>query len=222
MRGDGVTVRARTLVLGVLVAGLTGAGARGLLVGQPPSSVARSSPTTERVPTDPRAGSERDAAGAVRAAATYVRSGQHIFDLPVDQRDAALRAFAARAAADGYVAQQARQLAELDGIAERGQGALTWQVAVLATRVDAITRHRARVELWRLGVLSIGGLTAPIAEFTTVSYELVWEAGAWRIWSETQTPGPSPMPHPEATPSTPTEWRARLDGFVRYPGRELL
>lgn len=93
---------------------------------------------------------------------------------------------------------------------------------MLATRLDAITRHRARVEIWRLGTLSIAGLSAPIGEFTTVAYELVWERGAWRIWSETQTPGPSPMAHPEATPSTPTQWRARLEGFVRYPSGEAL
>ena len=149
-----------------------------------------------------------------------MRAGQRIYDLPVDERAGALRALAAPSAADGYVAQQTRQLAELDGIAQRGQGPLTWDVAVLATRVDALTRHRARVEVWRLGVLSIAGLTAPLAEYTTVIYELVWEHGGWRIWSETQTPGPSPMPHPEATPSTPTQWQAALTGFRRYPGRE--
>jgi len=49
---------------------------------------------------------------------------------------------------------------------------------------------------------------------------LVWERGGWRIWSETQTPGPSPMPHPEATPSTPEELQGALAGFVRYPGGE--
>jgi len=158
----------------------------------------------------------------VRAAVTYVRAGQRIFDLPASERDAALAELAATSAVDGYVAQQQRYLTELDGIAARGRGPLTWHVAVLATRLDAFTAHRARVEVWRLGVLAIEGLTAPIAEYTTVSYELVWEHGAWRIWSETQTPGPSPMGHPEATPSSPQEWRARLEGFDRYPGHEPL
>lgn len=210
--------------MGALVVGLIGAGARSLLAPGAPESMSASPSTSTDARITPGASREsgRDATGAVRAAARSVRAGQRVFDLAPDARDAALRELAARAAADGYVAQQARQLAELDGIAERGQGPLTWHVGILATRVDAITRHRARIEIWRLGTLSIEGLTAPIAEFATVSYELVWERGAWRIWSETQTPGPSPMPHPEATPSSPTEWRTRLEGFVRYPGREPL
>jgi len=218
----GVFVRARTLVVGALVLALIGAGARSLLTPGPGSPSASPNPATNEEPRRATGRTGRDAPGAVRAAARYVRAGQRVFALAPDARDVALRRLAAHAAADGYVAQQAHQLAELDGIAARGQGPLTWHVGVLATRVDAITRQRARIEIWRLGTLSIEGLTAPIAEFATVSYELVWERGAWRIWSETQTPGPSPMPHPEATPSSPTEWRTRLEGFVRYPGREAL
>jgi hypothetical protein len=214
---DGITLRLRTLLLGVLVAGLIGAGLRSMLVSAPPEPAAgTAAPGASPV----RHKSARSAAGAVDAATTFVRQGQRIFDLAPDQRGAALRALAARSAADGYVAQQTRHLAELDGIAQRGQGPLTWDVTPLATRVDALTRTRARVEVWRLGVLSIEGLTAPLAEYTTVAYELVWEDGGWRVWSETQTAGPSPMAHPEATPSSPAEWRAALTGFERYPGRE--
>jgi len=214
---DGITLRLRILVLGALVAGLIGAGLRGLVLSPPPPSTADAI-APGALPRHRE--SAHDAAGAVDAATTFVRQGQRIYDLAPDQRGPALRALAARSAADGYVAEQTRQLAELDGIAARGQGPLTWDVTPLATRVDAVTGSRARVEVWRLGVLSIQGLTAPLAEYTTVTYELVWQDDEWRIWSETQTPGPSPMPHPEATPSTPAEWRAALTGFARYPGRE--
>jgi hypothetical protein len=212
---DGITCRLRTLVFGALVAALIGAGVRGLLVGAPSSTPAG----VARVPATRHTG-VRSTGGALDAATSFVRDGQRVFDLPLEERGPALRELAATAAADGFVAQQMRYLAQLDGIAGRGRGALTWDVAVLATRVDAWTRHRARIEIWRLGVLSIEGLTAPLAEYTTVAYELVWERGAWRIWSETQTPGPSPMPLPESTPSSPQEWRAALTGFHRYPGGE--
>jgi hypothetical protein len=151
-----------------------------------------------------------------------VRLGQRIYDMAPDQRITALRAMASRSSADSYVATQTARLAELDGIARRGTGPLTWSVSVLATRVEAFTRTRARVSVWRVGVLSIEGLTAPLAEWTTVTYELVWERHAWRIWSESQTPGPTPMGHPEETPSTPAQMRAALDGFVRYPDGEAL
>jgi len=222
MHPDGITLRLRTLLVGVLVAGVIGAGARSLMTGAPASPSNPTAPRSEPVRAGGHRVSERSATGALHAATTYVRAGQRIFDLAPENRAAALRAMAAGAAADGYIAQQTRALAELDGIAQRGHGTLTWDVAVLATRIDAITRHRARVEVWRLGVLSIAGLTAPLAEYTTVTYDLVWEHAEWRIWSESQAPGPSPMPHPEATPSTPAEWRAALDGFVRYPGHDPL
>ena len=68
-----------------------------------------------------------------------MREGQRVFDLPPAGRTAALRSIAASAAADGFVADQAAQLAELDGAAQRGTGPLTWMVAVLATRMDAYT-----------------------------------------------------------------------------------
>jgi hypothetical protein len=159
----------------------------------------------------------RSRAGATAAATRYVQLGQQLFDRSPTERRRLLQEMAARAAIDGFVASQARQLRELDAIEVRGQGRLTWHVAVLATRVDAYTPHRARVALWRVGILTVGGLVAPLSEWGTVTYELVWERGAWRVWSETDAPGPTPMGHPEAHPSTPRELRAELRGFRRYP-----
>ncbi len=86
--------------------------------------------------------------------------------------------------------------------------------------LDAYTSSRALVTVWRVGILSISGLTAPLAEWTTDAYELVWERGDWRIWSETQTPGPTPLAHPSETPSTPEQLRTALAGFTRYPGSD--
>lgn len=167
-------------------------------------------------------GRARTARGAVRAATLYVGLGQRIYDLAPSERPDALRRLAADGAADGYAAEQLRHFAELDAIAARGQGPLTWQVGPLATRVDAFTKSRARVSIWRVGVLSLDGLTAPLAEWTTVTYDLVWAHGRWAIWSESQVPGPTPMGHPEETPSSPQQWRAALEGFRRFPGGEAL
>lgn len=214
-------VRVRTAGATVLVAVLLGAGARGLMT--PAPSAPRASATPGRGP-GPRfdepipSGFARTRMGAVAAATTDIRQGQRIFDLPAAGRVTALRAMASRAAANAYVAEQSAQLAELDGVADRGSGPLTWDVAVLATRLDAYTPSRALVTVWRVGILSITGLTAPLAEWTTDAYELVWDAGDWRIWSETQTPGPTPLGHPTEQPSTPEQLRVALAGFTRYPG----
>ena len=222
-----VALRPRTLVLTVLAAALLGAAARGLMTG--PTAPAHL-PTAVASGPGPRfadanalpAGFAHSPAGALAAATTYVRQGQRLFDLAPDQRSAALQNLAARGAAGAFVADQTAQLAELDGVAARGQGHLTWDVIVLATRIDAYTPPRARVSLWRVGVLSIDGLTAPLAEWTTVVYDLVWERADWRIWSETQSPGPTPMPHPDEKPSTPDSLRTSLAGFARYPGTDPL
>ena len=214
-------LRARTAVASVLAATLVGAGARGLLTPARPPVHATATPSSGPGPrTDAPipAGFARTRAGAIAAATTDIRQGQRLYEMAADARVAALRGMASRAAAGAYVAEQTQQLAELDGIAARGDGPLTWDVGVLATRLDAYTPSRALVTVWRVGILSITGLTAPLAEWTTDAYELVWERGDWRIWSETQTPGPTPLGHPSETPSTPEQLRTALAGFTRYPG----
>ncbi|MEX1171829.1 MAG: hypothetical protein WEG56_04360 [Chloroflexota bacterium] len=227
-RGPEMRLRPRTLVVSILVAALVGAAAHALATPPlPPAPQARvTAAETEVRPRRDVAGMPVDfahsRAGAVAAAASYVRAGQHIYELDADGRDAALRTVAADDAEPGFLAAQASQLAQLDGVAARGTGPLTWHVSVLATRLDAYRATRARVSIWRVGVLAIDGLTAPLAEYTTVTYELVWEDGDWRIWSETQVPGPSPMGHPEAIPTSVAEWRASLTGFVRYPDADAV
>ena len=217
-----VTLQARTLALTLVATAVTGMGARGLVASPvsspPPVRGAAGAPgprsTTAGMPT----GFARSQPGAVAAATTYLRQGQHLFDLPPTDRVPALQTITSRDGAAGYLAQVSAQLTELDGIEAHGQGHLTWDVSVLATRVDAYSAERARVSIWRVGVLSVTGLTAPIAEWTTVDDELVWERGDWKVWAETQTPGPTPTGHPDARPSTPGQLQAALTGFTRYPG----
>ena len=222
-----LALRPRTLALAVLASALLGAGTRGLMTGSAsvhlPAATGSSSPGPRFADANALpAGFAHSRAGALAAATTYVRQGQRLFDMTPEQRTAALRDLAARAAADAFVADQTAQLTELDGVATRGQGHLTWDVTVLATRIDAYTQPQARISVWRVGILSIDGLTAPLAEWTTVNYDLVWERADWRVWSETQSSGPTPMLHPDEKPSTPDSLRTSLAGFARYPGTDPL
>ena len=224
MAGTSVTLRARTLVLGVVVAVLVGAAGHGLLTGTPARSSTRvaAAGSVAVGPTGERdgllVGFAHTRAGAITAAATYVREGQRLFDLPAGERDTALRSIAADGAANGVVGEQQAQLAELDGVAQRGQGPLTWMVSVLATRLDAYTPGRAEVSLWRVGILSINGLMAPLAEWTTVDDELVWEHGDWRLWSETQVPGPAPIQDPNQIPTSPEPMVGGAERLCPVPG----
>jgi hypothetical protein len=216
-----VSVRARTLAALLIGAALLGAGARGLLTGASPPAPAAAPARAGGSRTGEHgleAGFAHDRAGAISAATSDVRQGQRLYDLPTTLRATALQDLAARSAADAYVADETQRLAELDGVAAHGRGRLTWDVAVVAWRLDAYAADRARVSVWRVGVLSVDGLTSPLAEWTTVVYDLVWERGDWRVWSETQTAGPTPKVHPADPPSTPEQLRTALAGFTRYPG----
>ncbi len=203
-----IHIRLRALVAVVVVTGLCGFGAAGL-VRQPADP---EQPTVRVPPADD--GPTRRSARAF--AVDLVRHGQTILDQTPTERAATLRSLAADEVADEFVAQQSGVFDELDAIARRGTGALTWHVSVLATRVEAFTRNRARVALWRVGILSIEGLVAPLAEWATITYELVWQHQGWRVWSEDHREGPTPMGHPEETPSTPRELADVLRGFHRF------
>ncbi|HSO94812.1 MAG TPA: hypothetical protein VLV81_02095 [Acidimicrobiia bacterium] len=221
-----ITIQPRTLVIALAVTTITGMGARGLIASPPGAPRAArtvwSGPGPGTVTAGVPTGFAHSEPGVVAAATTYVRQGQRLFDLPTIDRPAALQAIASRSGADAYVADVSAQLAELDGIAAHGAGHLTWDVSVLATRVDAYSAQRARVSIWRVGVLSVTGLTSPIAEWTTVEDELVWERADWKIWAETQIPGPTPAGHPDERAATPNQLHALLAGFTRYPGPDPL
>jgi hypothetical protein len=73
------------------------------------------------------------------------------------------------------------------------------------------------VVLWRVGILSTEGFVAPVATYSIVTYEFVWQAGDWKVWSETQQPGPTPVVSPNERPALPEEFRDALEGFTRYP-----
>jgi len=222
-----LTLRARTALVAAVVLVLIGGAVHASLSHPVPASQTKATvqaraagPVAER--DGLLVGFAHNPAGALAAATTYVREGQRVFNLPAAARETALRGIAASGAADGFAAEETAQLGRLDQAAQRGSGPLTWLVSVLATRMDAYTPERARVSLWRVGVLSVEGMSSPLAEWTTVDYELVWDAGDWRIWSETQVPGPTPISDPNQVLSSPSQWRADLHRFVRFPGTDPL
>ena len=94
----------------------------------------------------------------------------------------------------------------------RGSGPIELRVGVIATRVDAFSPDRARVRLWRVAVVSRDGMTNPGEQWATVTYDLVWEQGDWKIWSETDIPGPDPAATATKL-ATPSELEAELAGF---------
>lgn len=225
MPGDGVTLSRRALVVGALLFFLVGLATKTLIF---PSHAGPSttSPRAERVSSGPGptrvdaagvpSGFARDEAGAVAAAVAYVNLGDVIVSLAPDDVASVLDRVASDSA-DGFVEAQVAGFEQLQQALGRGAGPARLRVGVLATRVEAFSAERARVAVWRVSVLSRDGMTNPGEQWAIATYELVWEDGDWKIWSETLAPGPTPAPTGDGA-ATPDELEAELGGFVAYPG----
>jgi len=180
------------------------------------ASTADSEPSTTgpgptRVEAGVPAGFARTRAGAVAAASAYVRTGAAVMGMT----DAEARAAVAQMAADGAAEAQADDLlAQLRRLRETLDGEpATYRQAVAATSVDAFDGTRARVAVWHVGVLAAGDRFPPQAGWSISTFELVWEHGDWKVWSETIEPGPAPMLDDSAPPATTDAYEDRLAGF---------
>ncbi len=161
-------------------------------------------------------GFARSEAGARAAAVAYVLTGQVLIDLPATAVDDAVRAISSTGSADVQVATTAQQLDRLRAVLAPGTGPTTYIQAVLATRVNAFARDRADVSVWNVGVLSRVGVATPQAGWSTSVFDLVWERGDWKVWSETITPGPAPILNAGVAPATSQDFEAALSGFTSW------
>jgi len=226
MESEGLRLSRRALVIVVAVAVLAGMAAKTLLV--------RDSPSSGRAAVAPPAGGARPAgptrldasglpvgfahsrAGARAAAVSFVTQGERVLSLAPDAASAFLRSMAARETVAGFVEQQQANFDALRTAVARGSGPTRLRAAVAATRVDAYSAPRARVRIWRVLVLSREGMTTPGEQWATVTYELVWQDGDWRVWSEDDAVGPSPSPTADP-PASPSRLETTLVGFDPYP-----
>jgi len=222
--GEGVSLSRRVVVLGALGLFVLGLATKTLFFSasgsqahpaRRVSSVAAGPSRTD--PVGVAAGVVRSHAGARAAAVAYVGLGNLVLGLDPDQGAEVLRLVASRGAGDQFVQSELAGFAQLRDALGRGSGPTRLRVGVLATALDAYSSRRARVRLWRVAVLSREGMSNPGAQWATVTYDLVWEAGDWKIWSETVAAGPSPV-STDSRAATPAELEATLAGFVAYPG----
>jgi hypothetical protein len=161
-------------------------------------------------------GFERSEDGARAAAVAYVLAGQALLGLAPTEVPDAVRVFASSSSADAQVDDAQEQLGALRSALAEGSGPIRYVQSVLATRADAYTRARARVAVWSVGVLARVGAAQPQAGWTTSTFELVWERGDWKVWSENIAPGPAPLLNGAARPATNAEFERSLTGFTPW------
>ena len=87
------------------------------------------------------------------------------------------------------------QLAELSaelGDAGVSPTGLVWSEMPLTARIVSADDRRAVVEVWAVLVVGVPGVGAPRQAWRTVTVELAWERGDWRIDGWDTRPGPTP------------------------------
>ncbi len=226
MREDGV-VLSRRLLAGVVVAALAlGMAAKTLIFRDGASSRSRGTerPAAQERRVGPEGVDEHGVAygfahsrdGALAAAVHFVGLGELLLNAPPDLAETTLGAIATDATEAAFVEAQLTSFEKLRQALSRGEGVTRLRAGVVATKVEGYSRGRARVALWRVLVLSRDGMTSPGEQWGIVTYELVWEDGDWRVWSEDVTAGPTPAAT-ETRPDDPTAFEAGLTGFDSYP-----
>lgn len=199
-------VAAAVFLAGMAARGALGAG--GEATTAPPDVAPAAEPVSET------RGFERSRPGARAAAVAYTATlAQRLLYLEHNDADSAIREVAASASADTLAAETADDLkAVRDGLTV-GVGATWWVVQPLAVRVDAYAPERARVSVWLVRVLSRQGVVVPQSSWVTESVDLVWERGDWRLWTTTETPGPTPVLDGSDMPASAAGLEEDLAGF---------
>lgn len=154
--------------------------------------------------------------GAVAAAAAYVCTGQVLLGMDPLSGGAAIRQMAAAASADSQVQSTLAQLSATRDQLASGTGPITFRQSAIAWRLTAWQSDRADVAVWSVSVLSRAGVAPPQAAWATSTFDLVWERGDWKVWSEAIVPGPAPILNDSTAPATADQLATALSGFTDF------
>jgi hypothetical protein len=188
--------------------------------GTVPAATAAAPPPTGPGPTRTVSGVpmgyRHDPSGALAAASAFVAEGPVLVSVDEPAALAAERTMASSGSADAMVAR-ARQ--QLDNLHRLPPGSFSYRIAALADRVMVHSPDRVTVELWCVQAVLADGRPG-YADYRTVGFDLVWEAGDWHQAGGTDVPGPRLALGADSQPTPAAEAAAALAGFgpVGVPG----
>lgn len=180
-----------------------------------PVEVARSAPGPTTARAGMPAGFAHDEAGARAAAMAHASASQRWLYLDDAGVEAAVAAIATPTAAPGLVREVLAEVRTARESLSTAAGRVWWVVRPLAVRVESYTPDRARIAVWSVTVLSAADVALPQSDWLTVTVELVWLDGDWRVDAVTDTAGPTPMVGPRDQPWQPEPFDDALAGFAR-------
>lgn len=153
--------------------------------------------------------------GAVSAAVAYATGSQRWLYLTDDQIRAAIAEIATPTAASRLTADVVATVSTARDQLRRSSGRVWWLVRPLAWRVDDLGGRQAQVSVWTVTVLSAAGVAAPQSDYVTVTVDLAWVDGRWRVEGARDTPGPTPITGPHDQPWDAEPFDRALAGFAR-------
>jgi hypothetical protein len=186
-------------------------------VAPPPGTPAAPSPRAVQPwqPGTAAGGFGRDEEGAAAAALAYSAASQRWLYLGEREVAEAVAQIAAPRSVDDLVAEvvEATRTAQ-DGLA-KSEGPVWWWVDPLAWRMETYSNARASVAVWAVTVLSAQAVAVPQSEWMTVTVDLEWVEGDWRVTAIGDRPGPTPIASPRDEPWDAVPFAEALQGFTR-------
>ena len=156
-----------------------------------------------------------DEPGAVAAAIAYATASQRWLYFNNGEIKTAVAEIATPVAAPRLAEDVVADVSMARDQLARSSGRIWWLVRPLAWRVDSFRDTEARVSVWTVTILSAAGVAAPQSEFLTVTLDLAWVDGDWRVDGVRDTPGPTPITGPKDQPWDAEPFDKALDGFTR-------
>lgn len=159
--------------------------------------------------------------GAVVAAVAYATAPQRWLYFSDDEIRAAIGQIATPAAADRLAGDVVAEVAIAREQLGASSGRVWWLVRPLAWELEFHDDNEARVSVWVVTVLSAAEVAAPQSEWMTVTLDLAWVDGDWRIDAVRDAPGPTPITGPNDRPWDAEPFDETLSGFTRMDGEPV-
>jgi hypothetical protein len=176
-------------------------------------------PSMERAGLDVGFAADQD--GAVAAAVSYATASQRWLYFTDDEIRDAIAEIATPIAAPRMADEIVLDVSTAREQLGASPGRIWWLVRPLAWRVEHHDAAEARVSVWVITILSAAEVAAPQSEFRTVTLDLAWVDGDWRVDGVRDTPGPTPLSGPQDQPWDAEPFDDALDGFTRLDGEPV-
>lgn len=209
----------------VMTALIAGAALRGALAdppkpdstsptdGPPSVGVVRtSSPGPKRWLDGVPSGFSHDEDGAQAAAVTFSSLAGSLVNANPASVDSIVSAISTKASAAQRVAATVAALDALRSRLAGGTGPIVLVQAPVLIRTDDYSDAKASITMWTTTVVARRGVADPQSTWSTITLELLWERGDWRLDQETTLSGPTPDQSTDAAPPSFDAFEAALHG----------